>query len=293
MIILSTTDDKESWLPYCSALLKNINSTIADANITTFIGTLADAIKFTKGFSDYILLRITDELTTNYDLIDGNYPDLQIAMPLVASTIGNFFPTTISLSPFNSHQACLTATSGVGLTSKFLTGSALEFIEDVSNIDITDCKNVFSVNTVSKPSTTEARFHVTDINFIKYLRQGQLITVTGVTGFQFNPNGEFRIVSIDTIAENNYSVKVTHTLGTGAYASGGTIKFNTWFAGVVIAVAKILQIKQELDISWQEARFRAQMTGRDGVWDTTSGYGSVNVNKAVGFLTYPKQTYND
>ncbi len=47
---------------------------------------------------------------------------------------------------------------------------------------------------------------------------------------------------------------------------------------------QLLKIKETLNCSWWEARYRARMTGSNsGIWDINNGYGFINVTDAINY----------
>lgn len=116
------------------------------------------------------------------------------------------------------------------------------------------------------------------------------IYIKDVEGFANNPNGLFSIIDANTDGYWN-KFEIAHQVGSGAYsASGlGTARVDTESYSTPYIAGKLSYIKDTLNCSWWEVKYRAQktssfaLTGNQQNKDFRNGYGLIDVRKAINY----------
>lgn len=109
------------------------------------------------------------------------------------------------------------------------------------------------------------------------------VLIEGVTGFQYNPSGVYKIT--DFIEDGWYNkYKFTFNLGTGSYTGGGTARMDFSSNSGPYIAGKLAYIKDTLNCSWWEARYRMRMTASQwNNYTNANGYGIPNVSSAIAY----------
>jgi len=109
------------------------------------------------------------------------------------------------------------------------------------------------------------------------------VLIEGVTGFQHNPSGVYKITDfIDDGWYNKY--KFTFNLGTGSYTGGGTARMDFSSNSGPYIAGKMAFIKDTLNCSWWEARYRMRKTASNSEsYTTANGYGIPDAAAAIEF----------
>lgn len=136
--------------------------------------------------------------------------------------------------------------------------------------------------------TTTVDISTNGVFFINYLYR---VVFSNVFGFSNNPNGIFQPIN----SINGYTgFTMIHNAGTGSFTSGNVAVFYQSYSHAYIA-GQLAYIKDQLNCTWWEARYRARVTGSEGGVYTAiyNGYGRVNITSAINYGgSIPADPYN-
>lgn len=121
----------------------------------------------------------------------------------------------------------------------------------------------------------------------------QMSEISGVSGYSNNPNGNKIIHKFYQNGLYN-KFRIRHNLGSGSYSSGGIVKiFYQSYSHAYIA-GKLAAVKDSLNCSWWEARYRLRTTASgNGLWSTYNGFGRPNTTAAINYNgTIPQDPFN-
>lgn len=196
-----------------------------------------------------------------------------------------------SLSPpqIDEIQALIATSGNVGGQNDWSWGNALEFTEQAHFMAHDGTTGITADNILG---VTQLSPGVTKIKLAKvpYFTNAQWYAhISGVAGFQFNPNGRFQVQSRSTAFPDEH-ITISHNLGTGSWTNGSGSVYQNYLSGIVCVVAsKLNRIRRKRNALGKpttlgQARQIARLTGSNGgVWNITTGYGSIDVNAAIAY----------
>jgi len=208
----------------------------------------------------------------------GNYAHIELdsfynhGIQIVSGTGSNVFQKFGGAShPLPQYILC-----GAGNTVN-LTGYHCEFfdIHPFSHYPITNLKQLSGDTLIVS----------TDIknNGGFVISPGFAVNLSGVTGYSNNPNG-LKLVSA-FVEDNTYSkFKIIHNTVSGNFKKGGIAEMYYQSYSHAYIAGKLAFIKDSLNCTWWEARYRMRMTsGNNGTFDKYDGYGKPNVAAALAY----------
>ena len=108
---------------------------------------------------------------------------------------------------------------------------------------------------------------------------GMGITLKGITGFENNPDGVFRVNEYLNNDGYGNKIKIMHGLGSGTYDGNGTTLFATQSYATPYIAGQFAYMKDESGLDWYDIIGNAIKTSSsEGVYDTFNGYGYLNVS---------------
>lgn len=146
------------------------------------------------------------------------------------------------------------------------------------------------INIIKLEHSSDTVLVTTDGAFI--LQPGEIANFSNMKGFDNNITGEKNIVQYVTDSYNQF--KVLHKLGNGSFKPGGKIKIYYQSYSHAFIAGKLAYIKDHLNCSWWEARYRMRMTAsNNGAYSEFDGFGKPDILAAIGFSgVIPDDPYN-
>ncbi len=292
---LSSLEGFTNELDYCKLACKAAVPELTDADFdprtysdikTAGFDALCEYIKARKNKSDILILPQTG--ITTYKNIQGwnFYPDVQIAMPFAKDSLaiaGASLPESFTLTP-NRIPMIISVGGGDSGLSDWYTGTGLEFTEPAPGMYKSGSSLItnFAITNVTSPGGGVTRIYASAFTTVGFTAEKWKIHITGVAGFGSNPNGSFNISAINT---GSGYIDIVHDTVSGSWTNGsGSARINYMSGAVSAAGAKIYYISKMRDCGMWEARKCAQATGSQaGSWDSTHGYGSIDVADAIEY----------
>lgn len=293
---IASLGDFSNELDYCKLACKAAVPELTDDDFdpraystihTGGITALIEYIKARKNKNDILILPQTGINSYRGSYAWNYYPDVQIAMPFAKDSLaiaGSSLPETFTLSTPNRIPMIISVGGGDSGLSDWYTGTGLEFTEQAPGMykDGASLITSFAITNVTSPGGGVTRIYSSAFGVTRFTAAKWKIHITGVAGFGSNPNGSFNITAINT---GSGYIEISHDTVSGSWTNGtGTVRINYMSGAVSSAAAKIYYISKMRNCGMWEARKCAQMTGSQaGSWDSTHGYGSINVSDAIDY----------
>jgi hypothetical protein len=110
------------------------------------------------------------------------------------------------------------------------------------------------------------------------------ITLSGVSGFDNNPNGLNASTWWSEVSGWGDICKIEYTLGSGSYAGGARLYYITQSYATPYIAGKLAYIKENLGVTWDDAIGLAMVTASEGnVFDSVNGYGIIDPHSAITY----------
>ncbi|MBV6480197.1 MAG: hypothetical protein HGGPFJEG_03049 [Ignavibacteria bacterium] len=218
--------------------------------------------------SGYTLVLRNSKIQDGEFNYDSSYAN---GIQLVVCAGSNLYRSNTQSAPLSTYIIC-----GAGRTEN-VTGYRCEFYDEHPysqfNISVITDSSGFAKITLATPT------FLYDSTVSGY----QKIEFFSVDGFANNPSG--LIVNHKFYNDGFYNkFRIRHSLSTGSYSGGGYIRAYYQSYSHAYIAGKLAAIKDSLNCSWWEARYRMRQTAsHEGNFNEFDGYGKPDLSAAINF----------